>query len=214
MAILHEATDANATFDRARPANPHRAIRRRMNKKGPRRQRGPRRDWRVVCVDKNRRQRVDTPDVVAGPVFVILHRHGEQFARLACIEERPRPRIAKPIRVRVAGEKIVDDIMRHIPVSLLATNLGQRPLNDRRVRPVIAVRINNKLDHVAPAHGQFVNGKRLFLANVDLPLGELRGRLTIQLGKLRGSIGERLFGLGHFLFQLGFSFGPLGHARV
>ena len=37
MAILHEATDANATFDRARPANPHRAIRRRVNKKSPRR---------------------------------------------------------------------------------------------------------------------------------------------------------------------------------
>ena len=185
-----------------------------MHKKGPRRQRGPRRDRRVVCVDKNRRQRVDTPDVVAGPVFVILHRHGEQFARLPRVKERPRPRIAKPIRVRVSGEKIVNDIVRHIPVSLFATDLGQRPLNDRRVRPVIAVRINNKLDHVAPAHGQFVNGKRLFLANIYQPLGKLRGRLTVQFGKLRGSGGKRLFGLGHFLFQLGFSFVPLSHTRV
>ena len=152
--------------------------------------------------------------MVAGPVFVILHRHGEQFARLACVEECPRSRITKPVRVRVAGEKIIDDIVRHIPVTLLATNLGQRPLNDRRVRPVIAVRVNNKLDHVASAHGQFVDGKRLFFADVDLPLCELRGRLTVQLGKLRGSVGERLFGLGYFLFQLGFSFVPLGHARV
>ena len=93
--------------------------------------------------DKNRRQRVDTPDVVAGPIFVILHRHGEEFARRRG-KGMPRLRITKAVRVRVAVEKIIDDIVRRFS-ALLATNLGQRPLNDRRVRPVIAVRVNNKL---------------------------------------------------------------------
>ena len=53
---------------------------------------------------------------------------------MACVEEYPFADYQAGPRSG-CRQKIIDDIASHIPVALLATNLGQRPLNGRRVAP-------------------------------------------------------------------------------
>ncbi|MFM8273569.1 MAG: hypothetical protein ACKODX_14750 [Gemmata sp.] len=168
VGVLDAAGDLHLSVDRAEPRDGDVAVGRGVQEQRPRGQLGPRRDLGPGGVDDGRRGVAVAPGVQPGLAADVPHGFREWERLVAGVEQPPHAVVAVPVRVRVPGEQVVDEVGGGAPRPPLLTEFRDLELHERRVGPVVLQRGDGEEDHLARLHLDLGRGERLLAAVGDL----------------------------------------------